>query len=468
MAHKIEKAIVLTILLIIHGSVIPIMAQQLDPQKEEAVLKTIRPIGNIPAAHNNEILGGIKMVDEYSQLNDINILPSQFINVGTIVYVSSLEQLYELTAISSDGTRDWKHLGKFGDLRLVQGNSHITSDAGKNGEGKLAGDGDNQANIFIGGGAGFFTTTAKENISIGYRSGMFNKEGSNNVYIGRYSGFQCYGSSGVYIGDMAGAYSSAGDNLVFIGKNAGSSNNGSNNVFIGRSSGQYNHQGEKNTYIGTNTGEPENNTSKSYSNNIFIGFETGKYAKGSNSILVGVKGYRPSETTSHDVNHKLNIGNWIFGATSDGNQLTEDGSGDKILGIATMAEVGFGLTVKGGLKLTGGGLSQSSDRRLKKNINTINNNSVDKLLQLRGVSYYWKKGDSKRLNYGLIAQEVRQLFPNLVTGEETENSTLSVNYIELIPLLIEGHKHQANEIIELKNEIDNLKTLVQQLLKEDK
>jgi len=48
----------------------------------------------------------------------------------------------------------------------------------------------------------------------------------------------------------------------------------------------------------------------------------------------------------------------------------------------------------------------------------------------------------------LLAQEVKKVFPELV--KENEKGELSVNYIGLIPVLIESIKEQQKQIDELK------------------
>ncbi|KPM47389.1 tail fiber domain-containing protein [Jiulongibacter sediminis] len=95
-----------------------------------------------------------------------------------------------------------------------------------------------------------------------------------------------------------------------------------------------------------------------------------------------------------------------------------------------------------------GTLSQSSDRRLKRDIVTLENSS-QKLTQVNGVHYYWKdQNKDQQLQTGLIAQEVQRIFPELVN--EGEDGYLSVNYIGLIPHLIETYKDLLSENESLK------------------
>jgi hypothetical protein len=94
----------------------------------------------------------------------------------------------------------------------------------------------------------------------------------------------------------------------------------------------------------------------------------------------------------------------------------------------------------------------TSDRRLKENIKNISQNDKDKVLQLVPKTYNMIDDDKKSKRYGLIAQEVEELYPELVNTNET-NGIKSMNYIELIPLLLE-------QIKELKKSVEQIKTLI--------
>jgi hypothetical protein len=104
----------------------------------------------------------------------------------------------------------------------------------------------------------------------------------------------------------------------------------------------------------------------------------------------------------------------------------------------------YKLRVFGNLKVDGVVIS-SSDRRLKTNINKIEN-AMDKIEKLSGV-FFNKIGDDKR-QLGLIAQDVNDVIEEAVFKDE--NGYLNIAYGNLMGLIIEGMK-------ELKNEIKNLK-----------
>jgi hypothetical protein len=91
-----------------------------------------------------------------------------------------------------------------------------------------------------------------------------------------------------------------------------------------------------------------------------------------------------------------------------------------------------------------GNVTAYSDRRLKSNIETIEN-ALAKVLQLRGVSF--DKSGVRGL--GLIAQETQTILPEVVL-ENSDDKMLSVAYGNIVGVLVEAIK-------ELKAEIDELK-----------
>lgn len=88
--------------------------------------------------------------------------------------------------------------------------------------------------------------------------------------------------------------------------------------------------------------------------------------------------------------------------------------------------------------------NSTSDENKKENITTILD-SLNTISNLRGVKFDWK--DNGKTSYGLIAQEVEHVIPEIVA---TENETKTLNYDSIIGFLVEAIK-------ELKAEIDILK-----------
>ena len=109
------------------------------------------------------------------------------------------------------------------------------------------------------------------------------------------------------------------------------------------------------------------------------------------------------------------------------------------------------VSIEGNLSSTSS--STESDIKLKENINTLEN-SLENILKLRGVSYYWKdkvkKGERKQI--GLIAQELEEVYPEFIINKKEENGEIikTVNYSQIVSILIEALKEQQNEIEYIK------------------
>lgn len=88
-----------------------------------------------------------------------------------------------------------------------------------------------------------------------------------------------------------------------------------------------------------------------------------------------------------------------------------------------------------------------SDERLKTNIVTIEG-AVEKVAELRGVEYDWRNGNGSSV--GVIAQEVQNLYPQLVS--ETEER-LTVNYNGLVGLLVAAVNELSAELAEVKSQL---------------
>jgi len=98
-----------------------------------------------------------------------------------------------------------------------------------------------------------------------------------------------------------------------------------------------------------------------------------------------------------------------------------------------------------------GSWTKSSDGRLKKNVETLND-SLDTLLRLRGVSYEWKEpskhGDLTGKQYGFIAQEYEKVFPGAVRTDA--DGFKSIDTTGLDSLQVEAFREQQAEINDLR------------------
>ena len=122
-------------------------------------------------------------------------------------------------------------------------------------------------------------------------------------------------------------------------------------------------------------------------------------------------------------------------ATNTSSAVSVNGGGNAYLKLPTNIKVGT-LTATGEI-------TAYSDIRLKTDIQPLENRGY-----IKPVTY---KKDGKDC-IGFIAQEVRELYPELVIEDNTEDKYLSVNYAQYVAVL------QA-QIIDLKKEIDELKNI---------
>ena len=108
-------------------------------------------------------------------------------------------------------------------------------------------------------------------------------------------------------------------------------------------------------------------------------------------------------------------------------------------------------------------LLQTSDARLKENIqdlevsNQKGGNDVKNIIDdIKVYSFTYKNNEDKRIHYGVLAQELQEIVPELVYEDfrsnlEDKNTYYLVNYIELIPHLI-AKCHQQDKIIKEQGE----------------
>jgi hypothetical protein len=90
-----------------------------------------------------------------------------------------------------------------------------------------------------------------------------------------------------------------------------------------------------------------------------------------------------------------------------------------------------------------------SDIRLKSNICDLNNDDLDKLNKVVPKSYRFHNDNNK--HFGFIAQDIEKIFPYLVSIDN--DGMKSVNYLEMVPLLL----HKINDLERKLDEIKNNK-----------
>ena len=161
------------------------------------------------------------------------------------------------------------------------------------------------------------------------------------------------------------------------------------------------------------------------------------------------------------VNNDASIG------TTDSNYYNQDGQQLGEIGVAFVIGNGdintqtntagtnpsnaFVVKYDGSANLAGD-FTINSDARLKSNIISLGG-TLAKLMKIDGKSYTMKSNE-KVNKIGLLAQEIEEVFPELVKEEEDKDGTLSVNYQGLIPVLINAIKEQQEELKVIRKSVN--------------
>ena len=284
------------------------------------------------------------------------------------------------------------------------------------------------------------TTTGNRNVSIGRRSMFSNTTGGDNVAVGYATlSDNTTGYDNTAVGGAALSDNTTGISNTALGEIALENNTtGNNNVGIGKYSGRFNVNGNNNTYIGTDAGH--NSTGSS---NVHLGYRAGFNNGNSNRLYID-----NSDTASPLIYGTFNTNevgiNWNS-ATALPNTLSVNGNASKSAAGAWLA---------------------NSDRRLKKNIETIaDENALEKLLSLRGVTYEWDDNQTgierpEGIQYGFIAQELMEVFPEKVTKDGL--GFYQTAYGDYDAVFVQAIKALHNKINNLENENQQLKEQLKQ------
>ncbi len=314
-------------------------------------------------------------------------------------------------------------------------------------------------NVAVGAYALDALTTGTDNVAIGRNAGGAQKTGDNAVMIGVDAGLLNTVDYNVFIGWKAGDANTTGTQLtavgagagsstatvsdsVYVGTNAGTSATGRSNVYVGSNAGKDGTNGVKNTYIGKAAG-----LIATGDENVFIGQNTADSATSGNlNIIIGSGQEKSSATAANE----LNIGGTLYG------DLSND-----LIGIGQVPATGVELDVLGDIEYTGT-ITDVSDRRLKKDIVPLSKKGsiLDKIASVDTYSFKMKDDKEDKTEFGVMAQELEEIFPELVRTAEDEMGTKSVNYVGLIAPMIEASKELKAENDTLRAELDEMKKAI--------
>lgn len=99
------------------------------------------------------------------------------------------------------------------------------------------------------------------------------------------------------------------------------------------------------------------------------------------------------------------------------------------------------------------GFFTTSDQRAKKNIQLEMGDYLN-IYKVKTYQYAYKTDQTNRSHYGVMAQEMKEFYPDMVMGSDEEG--YSVNYTEMIPLLIRAVQDQKQTIESLENKLQKL------------
>ena len=350
-----------------------------------------------------------------------------------------------------------------------------------------------KCNTFVGKDAGLSNTTGDFNTFVGNSAGKGNISGNNNTYVGK----------------NAGLRNQKGLDNAFFGKESGLINQGRRNTFIGANTGLSNIQGSGNVFLGTDAGANELGSSKLYISNtdtdspLIWGDFSDKIVNVNGALGVGIQNpERPIHLRATNAIFRIdrdrddpgfavvrydngfnNVWKSFYFYTrgdgpNDGKFVIADwgtsvsGPSTARLVVANDGNVGIGnflfvdpsqkLTVNGNVLATGSFIT--SDKRFKNDIKALPR-ALSNIEKLRGVSYNFNSEKFAERNFpqgrslGLLAQEVEKVYPELVV--EDGEGYKSVNYIGLIPVLVEAIKEQQEQIQAQNKKIQELEATIQ-------
>ena len=267
-------------------------------------------------------------------------------------------------------------------------------------------------------------TTGGYNSAFGENSLPSNTTGTANNALGWGALFSnTTGSYNTAVGYTNLGYNTTGDWNTGLGDRCLFSNTtGSGNTAVGHFSGFSNTSGINNTFFGANSG----GSTFTAENQTAIGF--GASGQADNSVVLGNDDVT-AVYMAEDRGAKIYAGEGDF-------------SGDIV---------------------TAGNITVSSDIRLKKDIVNLPS-TIDNIKSLRPVSYS-KKNSLNSEEYGstevgFIAQELQEVYPDMVSEDESEDSLLSVSYLELIPVLIKAIQEQQVMIERQQKQIESLENVI--------
>ena len=304
-------------------------------------------------------------------------------------------------------------------------------------------------NISIGTGLSLLTT-GSQNINIGFNSSSALISGGNNVGVGFGSLVSATGSNNTAVGRSAGK-DMVTNVISAFGYRAGESTTGDDNSFFGEDAGRLTVAGAQNSFFGALSGDANtsgnDNTSlgrlslsanTTQNQNTSLGSQSGQAATAAGCVYIGY-----SAGSSNATNNLLFIENsssltdaLIFG----------DFTGDEVIIDGQASDNGSSRNFYVDGTAGGDGVwNNDSDSTLKKDIKTIDN-ALSKVMNLRGVTFKWKDNREPGNQIGFLAQEVNNVLPEIVDGEEGYMSMKTASVTAVLVNAVQEQQQQINDL----------------------
>jgi hypothetical protein len=320
-------------------------------------------------------------------------------------------------------------------------------------------------NIALGTGAMQYNTTGSGNVALGPGTLGNNASGVNNTAVGSGGvlGQNTTGGSNTAVGNAALFFNTTGTANTATGQAAmGENTSGPDNVADGVNALLSNTTGGQNTAIGMSA--LYFNTTGS--NNTAIGTSASAITTGSNNIAIGANA---ATNVSGGNSNNIHIGS--LGAPGDGATIRIGNPGTQssffaagIRGDTTGSNDAVPVVIDSNGQLG----TVSSSRRLKEDIEDMGAVSRD-LMRLRPVTFRYKQpfaDGSKPIQYGLIAEEVAEVYPDLV-AHSASGQIETVKYQVLDSMLLnelQKEHRQIEQQLETIHLLENRLTALEQAI----
>ena len=275
------------------------------------------------------------------------------------------------------------------------------------------------------------TTTGSNNTASGQAALEDNTTGSGNTATGQNAlNANTTGNQNTAVGFQAMMTNNAGGSAAFGANAMQLSIDACCDAAFGTQALQNNTFGQQDTAIGGLA--LSNNTTGN--NNIAVGFQAATSVTGANSNNIHIGSVGASGDGAAANSGVIRIG-------TPGTQTSFFAAG--VTGVTTGLAGAVNVVVDGNGQLG----TISSSARFKEDINDMGDASSG-LLRLRPVTFRYKQpylDGSKPLDYGLIAEEVADVYPDLVV-KNADGQVQTVQYQKLTPMLLNELQKQAEQI----------------------